>query len=191
MASLVISAVIVFFVLDAKRLPAGLPTSTPPVANAETSQVSSVTSSDGNWVLTMKQAKAKDMVMYRFLATDDNGNQKEIYTKTVSAGDIFSIPQNTFSPDDKYFFLKETNPAGTNYPVMTTSGVPIAKEALSLDISSLFAAKYSNYVITDVTGWGGQTLLVINTDKLSGGQGPSFWFDLTSKSFIQLSNRFN
>jgi hypothetical protein len=87
--------------------------------------------------------------------------------------------------------LKETNSAQTSYFVLTTSGAPVTKDAQTLDILSLFTAKYPNYTITDATGWAGPTLVVINTNKSDGGIGPSFWFDAGSQSFIQLSTRFN
>lgn len=195
LASLLLSAVIVFFVLDKKSTPAGspagLPNSTPPSAKAEVSQPVSVTSPDGNWVLSMKEQKNKDSTNFRFSILDDNGGQKEIFSQTVPLTGTFSIPANTFSPDDRYVFLKETTPAQTNYIVLTSLGAPIAKDVQTLEISGLFTAKYPNYKITDVTGWGGTTLLVINTDKSDGTQGPSFWFDVAGRSFIQLSTRFN
>ena len=58
-------------------------------------------------------------------------------------------------------------------------------------MEELFAQKYADYKITDVTGWAAPTLLVVNTDKLDGTVGPSFWFDVASLSFTRLSTRFN
>ena len=64
-------------------------------------------------------------------------------------------------------------------------------ETPTIEFAELFESKYPEYKITAVTGWGGLNLIVINTDKIDGGTGPSFWFDLSGHSFIRLSNRFN
>ena len=96
-----------------------------------------------------------------------------------------------FSSDDKYLFLKETTGNQITYFVLTASGLPVTKDAQTVDFSSLFTAKYPDYVITDATGWAAPTLVVINTNKTDGKVGPSFWFDVQTKSFIQLSERFN
>jgi hypothetical protein len=186
---LLISIIFVVFVLRPKiQTPTSnaSPTPTPlaiPVALA--AQPESVTSSDGKMTIdAMKLTDDKGSTAYTFLVTDkDSGIQKGVFTKTEAPGATLSIPANTFSPDDKYVFLKETSTTSTDFFVITSSG--------TLDISGPFAAKYQNYVITDVTGWAAPTLVVINTNKVDGTLGPSFWFDVSSKSFIQLSERFN
>ena len=192
---LLISAVSVFFVLSSLRQKQDVsqkPSYPPPMAIANQAYSSVVGSPDGKWNLTMKEVKNKEGKTYTFSIVDEsNGNSKEIYTKTVSTEATMSIPLNTFSPDDKYVFVKEVGPTDTSYFVMTTTGVEIAKDTQTFEIVSLFAEKHPNYKIIDATGWGGMNLIVFNTDKVSGGIGPSFWFEVPSKSFIQLSNRFN
>ena len=138
-----------------------------PVANAQVPSVSSVTSPDGKFTLTMTQKGTN----YTF------SSEKINFVKTVSAGTVLSIPLNTFSPDNKYIFLKEESSGQADFFVVTPSE--------DLDINALFLAKYSDLVITDVTGWAAPTLVIINTKDRS------FWFDVASKSFISLSTRFN
>jgi len=168
------------------------PSATPPMAFASQALLPTVESSDGNWKITMKEAKTKENTTYTFSVINEaDSTSTDIFTQTVPTGTTMSIPDNTFSPDDKYLFLRETGAAGNQYLVLTLSGENITKDAQTLEISSLFAAKYQNYKITDVTGWGGMNLIVFNTDKVTGGQGPSFWFEVPSKAIIQLSNRFN
>jgi hypothetical protein len=53
-----------------------------------------------------------------------------------------------------------------------------------MEISELFYAKYSEYKITDITGWAAPNLLIVNTDDVNSEEGPSFWFDVSSKTFI-------
>lgn len=163
----------------------------PPVAKADPSHETALDSPDGKWTLTMKEEKSKDGAVYTFWISGSDGSKKEILRKTVPSGTSMTIPYNTFSPDDKYIFLKEDSSGEALYLVLSVSGASLAKDTQALEISGLFADKYPDYKITNVTGWGGLTLIVVNTDKASGGQGPSFWFDVGSRSFIQLSNRFN
>jgi hypothetical protein len=184
LASLAISLVAVFFVFRSKTQPSGTPSTPPSVPVVRAAEPTVVGSPDGKMSLIMRKEKGDGTVTYRFTLKDEaSGAQKEIFTKAETAGVTLSIPDNTFSSDNKYVFLKETGTSGVTYLVLT--------DTQTFDVSSLFAAKHENYVITDATGWAGPTLLIINTDKASGGIGPSFWFDVASHSFIQLSSRFN
>jgi hypothetical protein len=159
------------------------PANTPKNVNAQEPKLTTVGSPDGKMSLAMKE-EGDDSVLYTFLLKDEGtGLVKQIFTKTASVGATLTIPFNTFSPDNKYVFLKETY-GGKNSYILPLNGEEI-------NFSDLFANKYEDFLITDVTGWGGINLIVINTDKVDGGVGPSFWFDVTSKSFIRLSNRFN
>lgn len=159
------------------------PVNTPKTVNAQEPKLTTVGSPDGKMSLTMKEDGA-DSVLYTFLLKDEGtGTSKQIFTKTASVGAVLTVPLNTFSPDNKYVFLKESYGGKNSY------FVPLNGEEIKF--SELFANKYEDYVISDVTGWGGVNLIVINTDKTEGGVGPSFWFDVTSKSFIRLANRFD
>jgi hypothetical protein len=191
---LVISIAVVAFGFRTRNRSSNNVTVPPPpaVPEVQASQLTTVGSPDGKMSLTMKQKNGEGVTTYIFLITNEVSNdQKEIYTKTVPSGTVILVPNNTFSSDNKYVFLKERSLGATNYFILTTSGAPVSKDAQMLDFSSLFKAKYQDYIITDATGWAGPTLVVINTDKGEGGTGPSFWFDVASKSFILLSNRFN
>lgn len=164
----------------------------PPIAKAEVPQETTMGSSDGKWALKMREEKGETDISYIFLIKDlVKGSEKEIFRKSVPSGTTMSIPLNTFSPDDKYIFLKEIREGETGYLLLSASGTPLDKDTLTLEISGLFASKYPNYKITDVTGWGGVNLIVINADKSGGGMGPSFWFDVSNHSFIRLSTRFD
>ncbi len=184
LASLVISLVAVFFVFRSKAQPPNPLSTPPPVPVVRAAEPTVVDSPDGKMSLIMRKEKGNDATTYKFTLKDEtSGAQKEMFAKTETAGVTLSIPDNTFSSDNKYVFLKETSASGVTYLVLA--------DTQTFDVSSLFAAKHPNYVITDATGWAGPTLLVINTNKADGGTGPSFWFDVASHSFIQLSTRFN
>ena len=163
-----------------------------PAAKANASQETTVGSPDGKLALKMTEEKGKENVTYVFsILNSGDGSQKEIFRKTVPTSSTMVIPLNTFSPDDRYLFLKEADAGGTSYLVLSVSGAALTKNSQTLEIVSLFNAKYPNYKITDATGWGGVNLVVFNTDKSSGGQGPSFWFEAPGGGFIQLGTRFN
>jgi hypothetical protein len=165
-----------------------LPSSASAVSEATPSPSLATTleSPDGKVALTMRQEKAEGGRRWAFSV-----GGREIFSKVLPLGASFSIPLNTFSPDDKYIFLEEITPEKVSYPVLAISGEPLTKNAQTLEIVGLFAEKYPEYKVTDVTGWGGVGLIIVNTDKVEGGVGPSFWFEVASASFIRLSNRFN
>jgi len=142
-------------------------------------QKTEIVSPDGKVILLMNQKRSGDNISWTFSIGDT-----QLYQETLPKDIQFSIPFNTFAPDNKFIFIKKTSANLSSYIVLSSSGK-------SMEISELFYAKYSEYKITDITGWAAPNLLIVNTDKVGGGKGPSFWFDVSSKSFIRLSNRFN
>ena len=143
--------------------------------------------------LTMKGLKKADGTLKQtfFISSDATKESVEVYTHESNPSYQILIPYNTFSPDNKYFFLKIEDPERPQYIVVRTDGKNIRNEEKSVEITSLFYEKYEEFVITDVTGWGAYSLIVVNTNYKDGKIGPSFWFDLSNFGFIQLSNRFN
>ena len=163
--------------------PTPMPEAVIPVVEA--SQNTPVDSPDGKVTLTMKIIKSGSGVTYSFLASG-----KVIFEKTVDSSISFSIPANTWSPDNKYVFLKEVGPAYVNFFVLSAAKDFSQQDDQTASISGLFAKKYPNLTIEDVTGWGGINLVVVNSNNADGSRGPSFWFDAPNHSLIQLSTRF-
>lgn len=147
-------------------------------------------SADGEIALEMKQVKGAEMITWTLKAGRDKKAFRKIFWQTLSKDMTMSIPFNTVSPDNKYLFLKQSGPDKTRYLVLTTSGEPIMPETQTIEFAKQFESEYPEYVITEATGWGGIDLIVFNTDKIEGGIGPSFWYEVPTKSFIRLSNRF-
>lgn len=154
----------------------------PPV---DASQLTSVDAPDGKLALSMKTSKKSGETTYSFSV-----GGREIYAKTVDSSISFSIPLNTFSPDDKYVFLKETGNTGSSFFVLTVAEDSSNQDEQTANITNLFVAKYPNLKIQDATGWGGVDLVVFNTLNSDGSRGPSFWFEMPSHAIIQLSTRF-
>jgi hypothetical protein len=179
LSGLVISLVGVVMTLDSHKQKSDIPLEIPPVVEAQTQQQIRVISPDGKIALNLQGNSLS-------LTNSKDNTQKEFPIKTASPSSELSVPANTFSPDDKYIFLKQLGSGQVDYFALR-----LADTAKVLDISGPFAAKYPDFVITDVTGWGGIGLIVVNTDKVGGGIGPSFWYDVYTQSFIRLSTRFN
>jgi hypothetical protein len=151
----------------------------------EASETTSMDSPDGKLTLVVKTTKNGDVVTYTFSISG-----KEIFVKTVDASITISIPYNTWSPDNKYVFLKEGGEAGASYFVLFVLKDSSSQNDQTANINDLFAKKYSDLKIADVTGWGGINLVIVNSLKNDGAKGPSFWFEMPSHSFIQLSTHF-
>lgn len=147
---------------------------------------SNITSPDGKSDLVIKERK--DGTNTIWTVEIDN---TLVFSERLPDNVSVTIPFNTFSPDNKYIFLNESTNGNKSYIVLASNGKPILQNGENLEITKYFYAKYPNYKITDVTGWASPSLIIVNTDKLTGGIGPGFWFDVSSKSFIQLSTRFN
>lgn len=146
---------------------------------------------NGKMNLIVKTVKEKSGTKETFFTQDiKTGREVEIYSEELSGSEIL-IPYNTFSPDNKYIFLKKTGPGGVGYFVVKTDGTNFSNDQKTADFLSLFNAKYPDHKVTDATGWGGVGLIVVNTDLAKGGQDHSFWYDVASNSFIQLASRFN
>lgn len=189
-----ILALVAIFALVGMRKPkepvVEIPSYSPPTVMAEPLETVTVDSPDGKMSLTMKTEKGQETDVYTFSAAGKDNALKEIYKRSVPVGTVVSIPFNTFSPDNKYLLLKEEALGQASHFVLKTSGESFDQDLEVAEVTAPFLAKYEKYDIRDVTGWGGLNLVVINTDKKSGGTGPSFWFDVSSRSFIQLSSRF-
>ena len=133
-------------------------------------------SPDGTKTLTMNTSTSDNQVTYSFFT---NSNPEISFTKTLTKASKFSIPFNTWSPDNKYVFIKETTPSTVNYYVLPGE----------TNVSTKFKEKYPDHSLQEITGWAAPNLLIVNASK--GNSNLSFWFDLSTKTFISLSNRFN
>lgn len=142
-------------------------------------------SSDGTHELTMKTKDNKDKTttyLFTVVLKSDNTSQT-IFNQTVSAETTFSIPFNTFSPNNKYLFIKQTENGKDHYLVFNSSGKDFADNQTSIDITPLFEKQKPNLTLKNVTGWASETLIIVQTS------GPSFWFEMPNH-FIQLSTKF-
>lgn len=179
---------------DRRVFSAIIPTTTSPVLVTITPyplQTTTMDSPDGTKTLTMKQEQIDRTITYSFDVSDPGGVGNLIFSKEVPDTQVFSIPFNTWSPDNKYFFLKESSPTVSNFYVFSSSGASLPNTIQYANIQELFIQKLPDYRITDVTGWADPILIVVNAIEDKSGRNFSFWFDVTNQSFIQLGTYFN
>lgn len=168
------------------KIPKVITPSLNPVSKIETA---AQISPDGTKKLNMKKTSKTDGTSdYVFTVTDGSGeNGHEIYTATLPTSESFSIPFNTWSPDDKYFFIQKN---GTGALVFPAAGEPVNTDQKYLDTTEIFTDKIKTVTPKLVTGWASYALLIVNTVKEDGGTGPSYWFEVPSKTIIELSSQF-
>ena len=148
-------------------------------------------SPDGKNKITMQTETSELGVKYSIYLANAKSEETLVYVATVPSTDTLSLPFNAFSPENKFIFIKHTSEDSVKY-----LSIPITKSfevesSNAANVSELFSAAHPEYAITDVTGWGGISLLIVNTDKVGGGVGPSFWYEAPTGRFYKLSTRFN
>lgn len=143
---------------------------------------SSMDSPDGSKTLTLDDSLS--------ILSKPDGQKIRIYKKEEIGYRKLEIPFNTWSPDNIYVFLKERTPAIDNYLVFQSSGNMFSNNLPYISIQELFQKNLPNYSIEDVTGWAAPNLLIVNAKSNESGQKVSFWFDVSSQSFIQLGTYF-
>lgn len=156
-------------------------------------EVVDILSPDGKTTLRMKNGKETGGTILQsfYIITENNNDPEIIFTKVSPSDNLISVPYNTFSPNDKYILLKYEKSGEVKYLVLSTDGKEIQENSKPVEITELFYKAFPEFIITDVTGWGGYTVIVVNTDTKDGKTGPSWWLDMTNLSFIRLSTRFN
>lgn len=144
-----------------------------------------VHSPDGTMKVIMRSKKDQSgLTTYSFFIADILGqNEKYLFTRTVSQGQSMVIPENSWSPDNNYLFLRENKPSSFDILVFKSSGESFSDGKKYIDVLSLFDNNKIKYNIKDITGWDSPTLLHVKTEK------NPYWFDITTNSFMQLVQR--
>lgn len=153
-----------------------------PQEAAQLPQTSEVRSLEGTLKLLMtKEDNENGNTVYSFLISDESGKTTPIFEKTVGRGEVMSLPQNSWSPNNKYVFIEDKKGFLVNYLLFKSNAESFANGGKYLNVTNLFNLKVKNYNLKAITGWDDPVLMSIFTVK-----GPKFWFDVTTQSFIQL-----
>lgn len=124
---------------------------------------------------------------YTFFTMDKTEELKrEVYTSTLTQGAYF-IPFNSWSPDNRYFFIQKNT---GEVLVFTITGESITPDEQFFDVKGIYTQIDRTDMFDTVTGWASPTLLIIRTKKIDGTRGNSYWFEVPDKAIIQLSGDF-
>ena len=134
--------------------------------------------------------KKKGQFQTIFTSSKADGQKTQIYKEEALGSNKLEIPYNTWSPDNVYFFLSEKTPAYNNHFVFQSTGNLFPNNLPYVSIHELFSKNTPDYLIEDVTGWGGINLVIVNAKNNADNRKVSFWFDGPSQTFIQLGTYF-
>lgn len=157
----------------------------PEPTQAPTPASQSAESIDGQIQLKLEPQPIAEGIAWTLTSQTGTATAETIWRETLPAGTQVILPFNAVSPDNKYLFISQSGPTGNRHLLLSTVGSP------AREFSEPFYAQFPELIITDVTGWGGINLIVLNTDNLTGTAGPSFWYEAPTRAFIRLTNRFN
>ena len=164
----------------------------PLAAPAVQQNVFSQISPDGTKKVIMKVTQNPDNTStYDFSVSDGNDtNEQHIFTKTLDSLSSMSVPFNTWSPDDKYFFIRENIAGSKGILVFNALGISFSETEVYLEAVDIFNQKNTGNNFDEATGWASETLIIINTAKKDNTKGHSYWFEVPSRAVIQLSTEF-
>lgn len=159
-------------------------------SSEKTSETSEVHSPDGKMNLIMEKVTENEASKYSFFVSEiPETSRTLIFKKTLPAGSMMQMSPNAWSPDNKYFFIKEASGSSVDFLVFNASGESFSNGAGNMDVVSIFDAKETGYSLFDVTGWDSETLLHVWTTTNDGARGPSYWLEVPSGAVIQLASR--
>jgi len=163
------------------------PTTKPTLIFTPAISTTSQISSDGTRKVSVDIVGNKDgNQTYEVLV--DNG--PVIYSKTLPMGESISIPYNTWSPGDTYFFLQENSGSQTQVMVFNGSGQPFSNGDEFLDLTGVFAQDVSASSFGQATGWASNNLIIIESKNADGSNGTSYWFGVPDESVTPLATQF-
>lgn len=166
----------------------------PKVIPLEQPKITSQISPDGGKKVIMRTIYNEDSTRtYAFSISNNSGeNEQSIFKKTLESTKSMVIPFNTWSPDNKYFFIQEqTNDgAATAILVFKALGETFAGGEKYLEVAELFKNRGTGNNFREATGWASETLIIVNSTTQDNTKGPSYWFEVPSKAIIQLATDF-
>ncbi len=167
-------------------IPIAIPSPTVAPNPASLNQTIALDSPDGTKSFKLKRSGNGENSIYSFsVFTKSDSSEIFLFSKVFPSSQKLSIPLNSWSPDNKYVFLKDnSNPS--NYFVFSTSD----SNTEMVNVTQLFVNKNQDYTFSEITGWAAPGLLIVNTKDQKGSL-RSFWFDVASKTFIPLATQFN
>lgn len=157
---------------------------------SKTTSNSYVYSSDGTRKLTLTTTTSDDIgpISYSLKTnTTDSNNELIVFEGTVSGQAKISLPNNSWSNDNDKFFIIVALPEQVDYLVFNANGPSFKDKTQYINISEYWVKAKMKNKISTITGWADKDLLIIYTKNDDNSDGPHYWFVVSSKKFIQLS----
>jgi hypothetical protein len=155
-----------------------------PTQTSATSQISS----DGTQSVTIQTVQNKLGPQTDNILTANSTTP--VWSKTLGPGETLSIPFNTWSPDNTYFFLLDNTGSAQKVLVFQGNGQPFASGQSYLDLTQAFANYGSSDSFDEASGWAANNLIVILTTAPSGSEGTSYWYGVPDSSITPLATMF-
>ena len=154
--------------------------------------ISSQISPDGTKKVIMKVTQNTDNTKtYDFSVVDVNSSSEQhIFTQILDSLGSMTIPFNTWSPDDQYFFIQQNTKSNKSVFVFKATGTQFAGGEIYLDVTDSFKKANTENNFSEATGWASESLIIINTLKQNSTKGSSYWLEVPSRAIIQLSTEF-
>lgn len=170
----------------AKNIP--IPTVVQVQAKTDTTEVHSP---DGSMKIVVKKTfNTQTLANYTVSVSEVSATfEKIIFSKNLGENQAIQIPDNSWSPDNKYLFLKENDNGKLSFFVLKATGGVFSDGKEYIDVVPLFEDKKYGFRLSDITGWDSNSLLHVFTVSENDTKGPSFWFDVESKNFSVLGRR--
>ena len=150
----------------------------------------SVPSSDGlkKLVLTTLNDGTPEVSYTLKVQDTTTGQEAEVYRSTLFPGSTIVLPLNSWSNDNSKFFIEIHNSSDIQYLVFNANGSAFKNGSQFLDISDLWQKTKINKKIKTLTGWADKDLIIVYTKNPDGADGPSYWFVVSSRTFLQLNS---
>ena len=146
------------------------------------------TNSEGNLKLVGVSRKvAEGQTSYEFKIVDaQKKTETPIYRTVADPGSEMEIPRNSWSPDYKQVFVKTNSPEGENYYVFRVNGENYSDGKKYLAVGDYWREAKMKSKIRAITGWAGNDLLMVYTLNEDGLEGPAYWFETSTRKFMQV-----
>lgn len=157
------------------------------IASAEpVSTIDEVHSADGaHNFINDKTVQSTGNTIYTLYAADIPQTSKNlIYETTLPKGSNLSIPVNSWSPNNKFVFVKESTSSSSSYLVFNASGEKFGDDQF-IDVGKAFDSKDNGFTLDDVSGWDSDTLL--HVDASNADSHVHFWLEVPSGAVIRLA----
>lgn len=157
-----------------------------PEAFVTTTEMPSI---DGKATLVLKKTTQGSEIEYSIATIDTDGELVEVMSEIVTDVE-YTLPFNSWSPDNTYFFIEKRSPTGLENLVFRADGETIREDEKSINATTVFYEKIEEMTIEEITGWASPTLLIANTVSTQNDTRVSYWIEIPSKAVIRLGTYF-